>query len=67
MERIELFQTIAAVFVGNVLTAAWLVFLYRTWRVDRDGGDSWKQPVWVFLCGAVPPIFAAVSLWGFLR
>jgi hypothetical protein len=55
-------QNAGSVVFGNLLTAAFLFFIYRTWMIERSGGDPWKQPVLVFLCGCVPLLFAAWSL-----
>jgi hypothetical protein len=62
MSFFDWLQTAGSVVFGNLLSAAFLFFIYRTWMIERSGGDSWKQPFLVLMCGAVPLLFAAWSL-----
>ena len=57
------YQIVAAVLVGNVLTAWWLHSMWKISKVEKTGLDASHAP-WGALIGAIiPPLAAAAALY----
>lgn len=57
-EPIAFALPLAAVLVGNGLTALFVLFCVYVARAERAGRTI---PAWVFFCGAVPPLALAAT------
>ena len=57
------YGTMAAVMIGNGLTAVFLYALFWGDAQIRRGKDERDLPLWWFFGAGVPPIIAAVCVW----
>lgn len=56
MDVLNWYQTAAAVFAGNILTAMFGYFFWAARQREKQGLDPMRLPIGVCLCGVIPPL-----------
>lgn len=63
MDIVWFMQIVAAVFLGNVITAAFLAGAWVSFRLEKSGRKQNEFPAWVYFALTVPLFFASGMIW----
>lgn len=59
MTFLQFHQTVAAVFLGAIMAAFFLKAVFGGERLEREGVPQNRLPWWVYVGGALPPLYVA--------
>jgi hypothetical protein len=55
-------ELVGLVVAANIVTGFFVYFAYEASKAEREGRDSWRLPLHVYLCGLFPLLLIIVSL-----